>query len=153
MKLAIVSLCFTTLAELLMKVLRRESSANTAWIYRRLWNDTVFDCWSLRLPVWSAACRSGADVFCSQSRVGAGHERGLYQRIRENFLPPAGSGTSTPRPTNHPLTDLPRPDKKRRRNGQSSAALAQPRIIHIRATMGLLGWLPALLGTSKQENG
>lgn len=153
MKLAIVSLCFAPLKELLMKVLRRESSANTAWIYRRLWNDTVFDCWSLRLPVWSAACRSGADVLCAQSRGGARHERGLYQRIRERLLPPAGSGTSTPHPTNHPLTDLPRPDNKRRRNGRSNAALVQPRIIHIRATMGLLGWLPALLSTGKRKNG
>jgi len=153
MKLAIVYLCFATLAELLMKVLRKESSANNCWIYRRLWNDTVFDCWSLHLPVWSAARRTSADVLCVQSRGDARQRRGLYQIIRERFLAHTGSGKSNLRPANHPLIGLPRPSQRRRRNGQSSAALAQPRIIHIRATTGLLGWLPALIGTGKRENG
>ena len=152
MKLVIVYLCCATLAEILMKGMRRESRDSNDWIYRRLWNDTVSDCWSLRSPAWSAAGRNNATVVGTQHRDGLAQARRWAKKLGHKIAA-WGFRRSLLHPAKQPKVNRPRMDKGRRRIGPSRMALPQPRIVHIRATTGLLGWLSPLLGQGKRLNG
>ena len=151
MKLVIVYLCCATLAETLMKTTRRENRDSNDWIYRRLWNDTVSDCWSLRSPAWNVAGRNNAGAVGTQHRDGLAQIRRWVQILRQKCID-RGSRRSSLLCAKQPQVQRPRL-KGRRRIGPSRTALVQPRIIHIRATTGLLGWLSPLLGQGKGLNG
>lgn len=151
MKFVIVSLCCATLAERVMKGLRREDRGTNDWIYRRLWNDTVSDCWSLRSAAWNVADRSSLSAPSAQNRGGLGHTRGWEPTLRGRFAV-WGAGKYAFQPANPSKSNRSRSGKGCRQ-GQSRNALAQPRIVHIRATTGLLGWLYPLLGQGKRLNG
>ena len=152
MRLIFVYLCCATLAEILMKGLRRGKCDSNDWIYRRLWNDTVSDCWSLRSATWNAASRSSSSAPRGKNRGGLSQESGLMPPLRGRFAV-WRTGQCALQAAKHPQANRCRQGKGRRQGQPWATALAQPRIVHIRASSGLLGWLYPLLGQGKRLNG
>jgi len=141
MRFAIVYLLLAVLVDVLIEIFRTEKTAANNWIYRKLWNDTMFDCWSLSVPAWKDARRERTDIPGAGNSAAINTARGLNQR---------GAGTFRSQPTSASCSALSavnatavpsRPRNKRRSARHATFLLPTTPVARPRSCAGALAWL------------
>jgi hypothetical protein len=143
MRFAIVYLLLAVLVDVLLEIFRTENTAANNWIYRKLWNDTMFDCWSLSVPAWRDARRERTDIPGAGNNAGINKGRGHNQSRAGSFRSqPTSTSCSVVSAVN--ATAAPsRPRNKRRAASARHATFLLPKSPagRVRSCAGALAWL------------